>query len=336
MNNAFAVDVGYGFLKWANEKNKYSVMPSLVARGRDNEWNPGLESLNGFRVQWNGYDFLVGETASVMSKTSRANQSRSRIDSAEALAYLYATLAAQFPNGAKRILMVTGLPIDYMPDREVYKNTWEGTHSVYINGSSKATVWEILRVFIAPQGFGALCDLVFDVTKDGVQYANKDLLNQKTIVADTGTLTFNVFAFQSRAYQEDQSGSTDLGMRWAIERVRSLINQKHKVALHPHQVDEAIRTGVVKTQNGPVDIQGLIAPTLNALAEEQAEFTRSTVGEEFSQVDSIIVTGGGAHRLGAFYKNHINHHGVVMTTDSQGANVRGFWNWANYLEQKSK
>jgi hypothetical protein len=282
-------------------------------------------------VRWDTNDFFVGQVASVMSKSVRSNMSRSRIESAEALAYLYASLATQFPAGANNILMATGLPIDYMPDREVYKKTWEGEHAVRVNNNHEPTVWNIERVVIAPQGFAALCDLVFAATKAGVTFDKKELLTQKTLVADIGTLTFNAFTFQSKAYQEEHSGSTSLGMSWANERVRDLVNRTHHISLKPYQVDEAIRSGTIKTKHGPVDIQTLIAPTLNDLAEEQAEFTLSILGEQFSQVDAVIVTGGGAHRLGAFYKEHINHHNTIITKDPQGGNVRGLWKWANYL-----
>jgi hypothetical protein len=330
-----AVDLGYGDIKSMRMKDEtYSVMPSLIARARATDsWDSGLGGdVNGFRLTWDGNDFYVGELAHLKSKHARGNQSRSRASGSEVLAYLYATLATHFPDGANAIFLATGLPIDWLNDSQTYKEEWPGDHRVLVNG--REVCWRIVGVENGPQGYGAFVDQLFEWKGNyKLHAANKALASEPVFIADMGTLTFNGFRFESGVWQEELSGSEELGMRWAIERVSDALNTAHGVRFPDHHIDTVIRTGYAVIYGQPVNVKHVIAPILNDLAYEQAEYTKHLLGEGIGVIPHFYVAGGGAYGL---YDDYVKFLGrpAERVFDPQGANVRGFLKWAVHLSRQ--
>jgi len=326
LNSVAGVDLGFGYTKSMAAKGGLKVFPSLVTPGADGNWDAGIGRVGGYRLQWGNNDYFVGEVAAVTSRTATGNRSRGRIHDAEIMALLYGALADQFPEGADNVIVLTGLPIRWMPDKEVYKSGWPGNHTVTVNGDE--ITWNILEVLIAPQGFGAICDAAINLQSDsGATIKNGDLMNSWTVVGDIGTLTYNVFAFNKAQWVERSSDSYELGMSWLYPEVRSVLNQEFGVMYEDHEVDTIIRNGSVDIQGQTISAHNIINPRLRTLASEQARATRATIGEDFDKVKQVLISGGGAHRLGSLLQDELDHAGASITRDPSWTNARGFYKW---------
>jgi hypothetical protein len=330
-----STDLGYGELKSLTLADEtYHAMPSLIARARPTDgWDSGLGTdVNGYRITWDGNDFYVGEMARLKSKHARGNQSRSRASGPEVQAYLYATLAHHYPDGANGLFVATGLPIDWLVDQDKYKEEWPGDHRVLVNG--REVCWRIVGVANGPQGYGAFVDQLFEwKAQHKLAPANKALATDPAFVADMGTLTFNGFRFEKGVWQEELSGSDEIGMRWAIERVADAINTAYGVRLADHVVDNAIRYGQTVIGGVMTDVTHITAPILKELAFEQAEYTKHLLGEDIGSIPHFYVAGGGTYSL---YDPYVKFLGrpAEKVFDPQGANVRGFLKWGTYLVRK--
>lgn len=324
-----ATDLGYGMLKSLTLSDEtYHVMPSLIARARPNDgWESGIDDgkVNGFRVTWDGNDFYTGELARLKSKHARGNQSRARANGPEVLAYLYSTLAVHFPDGINGLFVATGLPVEWMVDEARYEEEWTGDHNVLVNG--REVCWRIVGVKTGPQGFGAWADQLLEwKSQNKLGYANKALATEPAFIADMGTLTFNGFRFEQGVWQRDLSGSDELGMRWAIERVADAINTAYGVRFPDHHIDTIIKTGYAVISGQHVDVTHITALILKELAYEQAEFTKHLLGEGIGSIPHFYVAGGGAYKL---YDDYVEFLGrpAEKVFDPQGANVRGYLKW---------
>jgi len=331
----FSGDLGYGMLKSLILGDEtYHVMPSLIARARPSDgWESGFGgNVNGFRVTWEGHDFYTGELARLKSKTARGNQSRSRANGPEVLAYLYSTLAVHYPNGVNGLFIATGLPVEWMVDQDRYEGEWTGDHNVLING--REVCWRVIGVRTGPQGFGAFADQLLEwKSQNKLGYANKALMKEPAFIADMGTLTFNGFRFEQGVWQRDLSGSDELGMRWAIERVADAINTAYGVRFPDHVVDNIIRAGRATINGVETDVSHIAAPILKELAWEQAEFTKHLLGEGIGSIRHFYVAGGGSYKLFDDYVEFLGRP-AVRVFDPQGANVRGYLKWGVNLARQ--
>lgn len=326
VNLVVGVDLGFGYTKSMGANEGLEVFPSLVTPGSDGVWDAGLGTVDGYRLQWGNNDYFVGEVASVTSRTAIGNRSRERIHDAEVMALLYGALSDQFPNGADNVIVLTGLPIRWMPDKEVYKSEWPGLHTVTVNG--KEVTWNVIEVLIAPQGFGAVCDAAINLNASGGAVIKNDaLMKTWTLVGDIGTLTYNVFAFNKSRWVERSSDSFELGMSWLYPEVRSVLNQEFGVMYEDHEIDQAIRDGSVEIEGQTISIHNAISSLLRTLASEQARATQAKIGEDFKKISQVLISGGGAHRLGSLLKTELDHAGAVITKDPGWTNARGFYKW---------
>lgn len=326
VKEAIGVDLGFGYTKSMGAKMGLKVFTSLVTPGNDGVWDAGLNNAEGYRLQWGNSDYFVGEVAAVKSRTAIGNRSRERIHDDEAMALFYGALADQFPGGADNVIALTGLPIRWMPDKEVYKTKWPGVHTVTVNGVE--TTWNVIEVLNAPQGFGAICDAAIDLNESGgAAIKNPKLMKTWTVVGDIGTLTYNVFAFNQSQWVERSSDSFELGMSWLYPELRTVLNEEFGVMYEDHEIDSVIREGSVEIEGQTISTHNLITPWLHTLAREQARATQAKIGEDFKKIPQVLISGGGAHRLGAMLKTELDHAGAIITKDPGWTNARGFYKW---------
>jgi hypothetical protein len=323
--NVVGADGGYGWTKFITVENGVSVFRSLVAKAYDQQWSNDPRVSGGHRLQWGENDVFVGEMAAVYSRSPSTTRDRSRSTTFEANALLYGVLADAYPDGADNITVVTGLPIKWVNDAEQYRKNWLGKHSVSVDGTVRN--WHIEDVMIAPQGFGALCDVVFHREGSKVTLAREDVWNGFTLVVDMGTLTMNLFAFKKGAYVGQLSTHNELGMSWAYQEVANLIDSVYGVDLEDHEVDQVIREGAIGIEGRTISTHELVTPVLLRLSQEQARTTRSLLGKTFRSVENVLVSGGGSHRLGSPYTRALDHSNSNVIPNAQGANARGFLNW---------
>lgn len=324
VNNVVGVDLGFGFTQTMGRAGR-KVFPSLVAPASNSGWDAGLNSVGGYRIQWGDNDYLVGEVAAVKSRTAFGNRSRDRINDPEVMALFYAALADQFPDGADNIIVMTGLPIRWMADKEIYKHDLPGTHTATVNG--REVSWHIVEVVPAPQGFGAICDVAISLDGAKAIIRNQAMLTSWSAVADIGTLTMNVFTFNSNTWVEQSSDSLEFGMSWLYREVRSILDDQVGVSYEDHEIDKIIRDGYVDVQGQRVNVEDMISPALDKLAREQARAIKTAIGGDYSKVSQIVVAGGGAHRLGELLVSYLAHDGAVVAEAPGWANAVGFYKW---------
>ncbi len=310
------LDIGYGYTKAVGD-GALVTFPSVVGQAEKIRYESDLAARNGRRdihlVTGEGERF-VGALALLQSRVKWTPRERDRATST------LATLAqAAFSElGASgEVRLVTGLPVEWYSDRDKLAGQLRGRHAIRRVDGECATV-EVVDVLVVPQPFGSFFALILD---ERGAIANEELARGRVGVLDIGVYTTDFILADCLRYVEPASGSLTTAMARVYELVGRAIQDTHGLRLDLHQVDQALRAGSVSVYGAPQDISGLVAPHLDAVANEILS-KAGTLWGDARDLAAVLVTGGGALALGERVARRYPH--ALVVPDANTANVRGF------------
>lgn len=260
--------------------------------------------------------FYVGELALKQSRHTWAPITRKR-DAWELRAMLAEALARLGISG-EIPLLISGLPVGwYAEDRGEHEQALQG-EICYARGSRPQQTVTIEKVVAIPQPMGTFYHL-----------AQKDesLLQGCTGIIDLGHHTTDGGATEDGVYISPESFSLSIGIHSLHEDLRAAVRENWKRELTPQEADKALRTG--KVWIGPKSYLPPIQFAAQSLASEILGEVKSQWGEGLG-FRRIVVTGGGAHILGAAVEKTWGH--VQLVEEPELANVRGYQVYGEELD----
>lgn len=316
------VDIGYGYTKAACGEHEV-IFPSVVGRAERIRYQVDLESHQGggIAILTEEGDHFIGELALLQSRVRWTLLDRSRVqDPSGRLLFLSALSELIGPEAeSETFRVVTGLPVQWYADRDKVIEQLSGKHVVRrVNGRQWVQRLTVDEVLVVPQPFGSLFNSILDARGTLV---DETLARGRLGIIDVGTYTTDYVLVDSLRYIEKGSGSISTAMSRAYQLIGRSILDTFGLDLKLHEVDQAVRQGRVTVFGEVHEIDWLVEPALDAVAEEVLA-QAGTLWGDGRDLSAILVTGGGAIALNERIGRRYGH--ARMLDDAPVANVRGF------------
>lgn len=337
---AFAFDVGNGFVKAKSDK-KEIIAPSSIAKessiGRSSIMNLMNDEKQYETFQTNlddGIPYIWGkDIANVVdpdaliptyTHNNRYTKKRFKL----LCSFILSELASDYPDEELTdVVVVTGLPSQEIgtTESEGFKTFLQQKHVITRNDSQK--VINVTDVRIVEQPTGTLLNL--HMNENG--QIHKDLLTNTITVIDFGAGTTILDTFKNLKRLPDKSETYYEGMNDLHRTIAKQLEQKHNVkGLSPSYIDQGFRD-----ENFIAEISDRKKYAFEELAQQVIiDFTDKRLSEIDStltnrdSIDQFILTGGGVHIVGDYFKKNFGEDHVTLVEDSQRANVEGFFKLA--------
>lgn len=315
------MDIGYSNLKVAF--GSVGEEPELVSKpaGAAPSEHIGQRIVSGgadepLRVLVDGKEFVAGCSYDRLENWARElHKDYSSTDSYRALFN-----AGLLMSGISEIdRVVTGLPTNQYFDEGLRKHlikTMKGEHQV--TPKKKIIVKDVK---IVPQPLGGFVDYLYQLG-DPSQVEDASIL-----VVDPGFFSVDWVLLINGEFKRASSGTSLDATSVILDEACLLIAKDHGGNPGRNKMENAVRSGrpTVSVFGARVEI----APYLSAAAASVGHIVcsqlQASMRKEESNVDAIVMVGGGASLFEPAIKNIFNKTPITVATDSVFANVRGFW-----------
>lgn len=317
------VDVGFYYTKARSGDRQISI-PSFVTKVVHSRL-----SLNGhdrIEIESESGHFLVGDEALRVGQGAR-QETAQWVGSPEWLTLFYASLSELTTATRFNVDLVIGLPLaDYERDKRIVREVLAGNHSFKRNDRA-AQRCEVSNVWVVPQAWGALFDLLLD---DNGRIIHQEMVQNRYAVLDIGGHTVNYLAVDGLTDIPDESRGTERGAWTVVRAVRDFLDLNYPglSRLKDHQIMDGIITSVLYDGNDPVDLSPITRPIINSIGQEIVETARLYWGATASTFRQVLIIGGGAY----IWQDHIVKafkHAIVLP-EPEMVNARGFAKFASY------
>lgn len=317
------LDIGYGTLDGVctnsdGSKKPFTFnMPSLVSESMADEFEVEgsvLRKRNIERVPVNDRFYNVGEDAGDTIK--ELNDDYIHSDH-----YMALFLAGLQRFKQKRIdHLVTGLPVfQYTKLHEQLKAKLEGTHRIQ-NGQSV----EVRQVSVVPQPLGSLIE----------HCVRKNVSNPRSlnvVVVDPGHYSFDWLVIRNGAAVLAQSGSLNEGVGHVLNVISELIAVERDGDSPSHtKIDAALQTRdqIVTMYGKPIRLKPYLNKAMQIQSDKAIRKMKNAI-KNFQDIDTFILTGGGAELYAPYIKKHFAKHNIDVLTDALMANAQGYFKHAD-------
>ncbi len=311
------LDIGYSNLKMCigtEDKHKTMVMPVGVMPDegmRGFGFDP--QSENVCRVLVDGKPYFAGVSPDAMSGRQRTLHA----DYPSTVDYRAMFAAALLSSTYKEIdCLVTGLPVEQFLDSSrvtALKESLTGTFKI----TPKREV-EVKQVIVAPQPIGGYMN--------AVSY-KPELEQMRVLVMDPGFFSVDWVSIHHGAVVSGTLGTSLKAVSVLLDAASTDIYREYGGRVSVEDLEQSIRSG-----KGTVFLFGEaieVAPHLEKASEEVgAEVTKSVLScirEVKSEVDCLLLVGGGASLYESAARKAFPRSKVVIPDDSVTSNADGFW-----------
>jgi plasmid segregation protein ParM len=237
-------------------------------------------------------------------------------------AYLALVKAALVLSGERTIdLVVTGLPVSQAHD----PRRCAALQRLIVGAHPTATApIEVAAVRVIAQPVGAFVDLLWSAT-------DPDLLARietgTVLVLDAGFYSFDWALIVAGDLRKSASGTSLEAMSVLIDGAARLLAQEYGGKPVPLGLEAALRAG--KTHLLQAGHAVALAPVLQRAAQDTAavalEAMRQALRREETNVDLVLLAGGGGELYGGSVGVLFPGASVVVCANPVAANVRGFF-----------
>lgn len=317
-----ALDLGSGYTKYSRINKEtgemaYDSFPSLAPRHAGVELSAPLSFL-GRRdtviVDVDGSKYEVGpDSADLDTNDSTRNLNDTFIHTEQYKAVFFGGL--HYIGEPVIDLLVVGLPLNNMQAAAKLKALMVGKHKI----NATETI-EVKDALVIPQPLGGLY-YCLSLAKDKPELEFMD--EEVNLVIDPGFLTFDFLLSNGDKIIENRSSAHNGGVSKVLRSIGESISTKFNIKYdNLGALDKGLRRRKLKI-NGEVESMEDHIKNTKSVLEGSVNFMKNIVGDG-SDVDNIILLGGGSHiyqkTIAAYYPKHT----VVVLDDAQAANVRGF------------
>ena len=222
------------------------------------------------------------------------------------------------PGHSSEVRVVTGLPYQfYKADRDSMVDNLRGDHIFFFNEEIYRV--EVKDVIVIPQGIGALLDVAVNFSGNVI---DTGFLQGRIGILDIGSRTVNGV----EAKQLKITGSTfsaDSGTWNVVKQIaRELELQFPSRRLSPFETEQAIQEKQITLYGETHDISEIVQSIVSEGYVDNLVGIISANWGETSQLDHILLVGGGAYLAGDVLKEHYPH--VEVAKNPVFANTNGY------------
>jgi plasmid segregation protein ParM len=314
-----ALDVGYGYTKYSKEvdgKIVYQSFPSIAPRASKME-SSDFAMLNQREtsiVAVDGIEYEIGPDSHLLETSESARSMNDQyVFSSQYKALVYGAL--DYMGDDVIDVLVVGLPVStYNLYHDKVKTTLTGKH--VINNSGKTV--EIKTALVIPQPMGGLH---FAMNNEILK--ELDLADSTFLIVDPGYLTLDFIVSNGQKIIEKRSGAHAGGVSRVIVAISESIEKKFKHKYdNLHAIDKGLRKRKIKISGKDEPLEEHIKNT-KPVIEAPIIYMRNIVGDG-SDIDTIILVGGGSKVFEKTLKEHYPNHTVTTVEESDLANVKGY------------
>lgn len=314
-----SLDLGSGWAKFnrkdASGNLEYMSFPSLAPRatGRDLSM-----SLLGKRdtvvVNVEGTQYEVGPDSSDLdANDSTRNLNEQYIYTDQYRAVLYGAL--HYMGESVIDLLVVGLPLTTIHRAQDLKNLVVGTHK--INDGQTIVVKDAL---VLPQPMGGL---YYCLSQSKTREEFEFLRDETNLIIDPGYLTFDFLVTNGEKINDSRSDAHPGGVSKVLRAITESITNKFGIKYdNLAAVDKAIERRRIKISGKVEDLTEHIRYAKPSI-EGSVNYMRNVAGDG-SDIDNIILFGGGQHIFARTILSYYKNHTVYVLGDAQFANVKGY------------
>lgn len=301
-----SVDIGFGFTKAVNEKEKSVSFPSVVA--------PRIASTTGgalgygqddYLVTIDGQDYYVGD-AGMIAGGNRTWEDE--VVQNQNLKILVMTAIHVLLEEDEKVDLAVGLPMSfYVNQRKSIRDALMQLKADVIIGGTKKHI-EIGSVFVFPQSAGVYYHALHNI--DG-SIKNQYLFNRQVGVIDPGYRTVDIL-YMARGRKgllprEDLSGSEDLGMNEAHKVVRIRTSQLIGGEADLLEVEKSLLwfNCEFDYKGKTYNIREIRDQTYKDHAAKIVAWVKQRWGDEINNLHAIILGGGGGEALYPYMKDNL-------------------------------
>jgi plasmid segregation protein ParM len=315
-----ALDLGWGYTKLSRKSAstgalEYISFPSLAPR------HTGMDlsmSILGRRdtvvVDVDGTAYEVGPDSADLDTNDATRNLNDQYIHTEQYKAVYLG-ALHYINEPIIDLLVVGLPLSGMNNAARLKAAMVGKHKL-----NETTTVEVKDALVVPQPLGGLyyCLSLKDVRPE-FEFLAEDV----NLVIDPGFLTFDFLLSNGDKIVENRSNAHTGGVSKVLRSIAESISVKFGIKYdNLGAVDKALRRRKIKINGEVEDLTEHIKNT-RAVLEGSVNYMKNIVGDG-SDIDNIILLGGGSHIYQKTIEAYYPKHQVIMLEDAQMANVIGF------------
>ncbi len=323
MRHILALDIGYGYTK-ATAGGATVNFPSVIGLPEDIKYQGGVigngiavSTVQEISLELDGRQLFVGDLALKQSRITWSPQGRERVTSSAMITLALAAMSELEISG--KINLVTGLPVDWYPDREKLINQLKGGHELKRAGRETVAIY-IDNVIVVPQPFGTIYTRLLS---NEAKMIDRDLLIERVGIIDVGmhTTDFVQAAPPRLQYIEAGSNSIEDAMGSIYNQVIEVIKNEYQTTLSLHKADQVVQSGKIAVFGEKHSIAPILEPILQAVSQRIASAMPQTWGSRARDIDKLFITGGGASCIGP-YLTDCPHLQIIE--ESALANVRGY------------
>ena len=288
MIKTVSFDIGYSSVKAKN-----ILFPSVVGAGKKIRYSTGIgadNELDNLNVRVDGQEYFVGNLALTQSPNILFSLTKDRYDTKEAVVLLE-TILALLAGKDEEVDVMTGLPLDYFNAKDAFAKKLQGTHSIYLNGELRTT--HVRKAKVMPQPMGVFFDQLIG-EYGGLQHPN--LVNETIGIVDIGFGSTDIAYVKNGVFVDHLSRSTDIAMNRVYKMVRDNISQDLEVYKEIYELEEIIRTNLIKIKGTQYTVQLLIEEAKKQTAQQLVSWV-STIWKDRGDFDKIVIAGGGGAAL---------------------------------------
>ena len=331
-----SIDTGNALVKAVRGPQDPIVIPNLVAVDRNNILRDfrGFTSRDPLIVEMDDQRWAVGESASDLSKTPRAQVGYARYDSPDYTALVAGVLAEMYPARGGTVSLTFSLPVDAFNQARVHMDRLAGHWSFKARERNLNFDIPFDLMMAIPEGFGTLC--YFMLSPDGSRIVDLDLTESRVAVVDIGGYTCDVLTFRELNLTPVY-GSVERG----VIQIKKDINQEIKHRFNRPDLDwrdiESIMTPddagrCWYTHAGKRhEVTDIVEESVWELTRGVLDIWSNLLANGVDQ-DVVIFTGGGAPLIRPFLEHEITHHGILRAPDhlSHLLNAIGAWRFSTF------
>jgi plasmid segregation protein ParM len=325
------LDIGYGVTKAISPGRDAVTFQSVAGHARKIKFRAGElssrypgDQLTDDAGAWFIGDLamsqlLPGELLRLRGRTSDSDSAGNEFRVRLMVAALGKLFAGTSGGHAIHINLATGLPVDHMPASDGLKTALIGQHLVKTDTAD--FVANVVNVAIMPQPYGTLYSQMF-MPNGSINICHKA---NRTGVLDVGTYTTDVTLDDDGEYIDSSSGSIELGISSAQERIGALLEAEYGEKPTYKAIESTLRTGCYTAFGKSVDYSDAVTESLETLRSAVLNLLseRWKVG---ASIDVVYLAGGGAPLVYDLVK--AAYPQTELVRDPQMANARGYLNYA--------
>lgn len=289
------LDIGYGGVKGICGDTKITF-PSVAGRAVNVRFG-GDDIGNNYpneEIEHNG-SMWVGTLASEHLRAEQQRRLRGRSANSDEVGMdfrvlmMKAALAKMFPgkrNGdAVHINLVTGLPVNHMPQAKDLKFHLIGQHLIHTNDTHFTA--NVIEAAVMPEPRGTM--YAFTLRPDGEldEYYNADT----TVVFNGGAVTNDVQYDRNGRFVDAYSASSRTGYHLAYEYLQNVIEERYGETPPLHILDMIIRSKAFRVAGEIVTMREEVEEALRPVREGALQLLADTIQTGMT-VDKVIVSGG--------------------------------------------